>query len=163
MLENPSDSSPAATVKRYGPPNQRARSLGRRKSGGERIDRINSNYPNDGEKSQIASSRNVPVAGHGDALGSYLANDNTNPGLIPLHGCSKSKSVQLLNQRWAATIKAYNDPSIDLAERPVMYSGSSASAWGHFRLPHQMDFLNELRRAMHNASANPSSKLDSWG
>ncbi|XP_052198405.1 uncharacterized protein LOC127805680 isoform X2 [Diospyros lotus] len=146
MLENPSDSSPAATVKRYGPPNQRARSLGRRKSGGERIDRINSNYPNDGEKSQIASSRNVPVAGHGDALGSYLANDNTNPGLIPLHGCSKSKSVQLLNQ-----------------QRPVMYSGSSASAWGHFRLPHQMDFLNELRRAMHNASANPSSKLDSWG
>ncbi|RVX23081.1 hypothetical protein CK203_000085 [Vitis vinifera] len=35
------------------------------------------------------------------------------------------------------------------SERPVMYSGSGASAWGHFRLPHQMmDFSGELRRAM---------------
>ncbi|GJV08761.1 hypothetical protein Tco_1346417, partial [Tanacetum coccineum] len=50
--------------------------------------------------------------------------------------------------------------------RPVMYSGSSASAWGQFRLPHQMfpstagigssgpqiDFISELRQAMHNSN-----------
>jgi len=109
-----------------------------------------------------AASRNIPILDHGDA------NENLRPALISLHGCCNSGAFRLLNDRWAAAINAYNNPSIDLAERPVMYSGSGASAWGQFRLPHQlmppvgsvgpsstqMDFLAELRQAMRNASVS---------
>ncbi|THG19921.1 hypothetical protein TEA_011266 [Camellia sinensis var. sinensis] len=232
MLENPTDSSSTpniTTVKRYAPPNQRNRSLSRRKSGGvtwgrngilykghsqcirlsltvgcgreDRFERTNNNYMNDGEKNQVATSRNIHVADHGDLVGSNVANDNPHSGLISLHGCSRSKAFQLLNDRWVAAISAYNDPSIDLADeikvmfltkkvslywflirckapavtpplnRPVMYSGSGASPWGQFRLPHQlmsptptssggppsglqMDFLSELRCAMQDANAS---------
>ncbi|KAK9141425.1 hypothetical protein Scep_011106 [Stephania cephalantha] len=49
---------------------------------------------------------------------------------------------------------SYTDPSMDLSERPVMYSGAMAAAWGHSRLPHQMDFLTQLRRAISNANAS---------
>ncbi|KAL6967879.1 hypothetical protein U1Q18_044908 [Sarracenia purpurea var. burkii] len=158
MLENPTESSSAAniaTIKRYAPPNQRNRSVSRRKSGGDRFERINNIYMNDVEKNQVAASRSIPIPDHGDAVGSYVANENPHQGLIPLPGCIKSEAFQLLNDRWAAAINAFNDPSIDLAERPVMYSGSGASAWGQFRLPHQMDFLSELQRAIRDA--NPSS------
>ncbi|WRX09278.1 hypothetical protein QQP08_001765 [Theobroma cacao] len=70
---------------------------------------------------------------------------------------------------WAAAMHRCHDTSIDLSERPVLYSGSSDSAWRNFRLPHQMmsstnsigpspgsqmDFLGELRRAIRNANAN---------
>ncbi|KAI3749759.1 hypothetical protein L2E82_20375 [Cichorium intybus] len=156
MLENPTDSSSTAniaTVKRYAPPNQRNRSLGRRKSGGDRLERATS-YGNDGEKNQV---RNVPIVDHADP-----------PRLIGLQGCCTSEAYQLLNNRWAAAMNAYENPSTDLAERPVMYSGSSASAWGQFRLPHQMisqstgvgpsgsqiDFLGELRQAMRNSNTH---------
>ncbi|KAK9066009.1 hypothetical protein SSX86_015411 [Deinandra increscens subsp. villosa] len=154
MLDNPADSSSTATVKRYAPPNQRNRSLGRRKSGGDRLERASS-YGNDGEKNQAAALKNVPIM------------DHTDPSrLIGLQGCCNSEAYQLLNNRWAAAMNAYESPSTDLAERPVMYSGSSASAWGQFRLPHQMmspiagvgtfgpqiDFISELRQAMHNSN-----------
>ncbi|KAI3806216.1 hypothetical protein L1987_22113 [Smallanthus sonchifolius] len=155
MLENPTDSSSTATVKRYAPPNQRNRALGRRKSGGDRLERASS-YGNDGEKNQAAGLRNVPIMDHADL-----------PQLIGLQGCCNSEAYQLLNNRWAAAMNAYENPSTDLAERPVMYSGSSASAWGQIRLPHQMfspmagvvpsgpqmDFISELRQAMHNSNA----------
>ncbi|KAL8225067.1 hypothetical protein R6Q57_017624 [Mikania cordata] len=156
MLENPTDSSSTAnttTVKRYAPPNQRNRALGRRKSGGDRLERASS-YGNDVEKNQAAALRNVPIMEHADPL-----------RLIGLQGCCNSEAYQLLNNRWAAAMNAYESPSTDLAERPVMYSGSSASAWGQFRLPHQMispiaggsgpqmDFISELRQAMHNSNA----------
>ncbi|XVE72614.1 hypothetical protein DITRI_Ditri11bG0052200 [Diplodiscus trichospermus] len=154
MLENPtptaSDSAPA--IKRYAPPNQRNRSLGRRKSA---------------EKNQAATSRNIPVADAGSS--SIVLNDHhLRPALIPLEGCSTSDAYRLLSNRWAAALHRYHDPSIDLSERPVMYSGSSDSAWRNFRLPHQMisptnstgpssgsqmDFLGELRRAIRNANA----------
>ncbi|KAK2966593.1 hypothetical protein RJ640_025278 [Escallonia rubra] len=149
MLENPSDSSSTAnisTVKRYAPPNQRNRSLGRRKSGGDKFERANI-HVNDGERTQVAASRTLPhVVDYGDAGTSNLANENTHPKLITLRGCCD--------------------------KRPVMYSGTGASAWGSFRLPHQlmsptgssgppsgsqMDFLSELRRAMRNASAGPDT------
>ncbi|KAJ0765437.1 hypothetical protein HanPI659440_Chr08g0303391 [Helianthus annuus] len=152
MLENPTDSS--STVKRYAPPNQRNRALGRKKSGGDRLERASS-YGNDGEKSQVAALRNVPIMDHADPS-----------RLIGLQGCCNSEAYQLLTNRWAAAINAYENPATDLAERPVMYSGSTASAWGHFRLPHQMispvaggpsgpqmDFISELRQAMHNSNA----------
>ncbi|XVE72615.1 hypothetical protein DITRI_Ditri11bG0052200 [Diplodiscus trichospermus] len=126
MLENPtptaSDSAPA--IKRYAPPNQRNRSLGRRKSA---------------EKNQAATSRNIPVADAGSS--SIVLNDHhLRPALIPLEGCSTSDAYRLLSNRWAAALHRYHDPSIDLSERPVMYSGSSDSAWRNFRLPHQVFF-----------------------
>lgn len=166
-MENPSDSSSApniTTTKRYAPPFQRNRTLGRRKSGGDRFERIN-NSMNDGEKNQVANSRNVPLNDHGDAA---VVIENLHPRVISLHGCCKSDAFQLLNERWAAAINAFNDPRIDFADRPVMYTGSGGSAWGQFRLPHQfssrvpvgpssgaqMDFLSELRYAMDsNASS----------
>lgn len=48
----------------------------------------------------------------------------------------------------------YNDSSVDLSEKPVMYSGASGSSWGHLKLPHQMDFLSKLRLAMHDAQTS---------
>ncbi|KAK8327137.1 hypothetical protein V6Z11_A11G161600 [Gossypium hirsutum] len=155
MLENPTptaaDAAPA--IKRYAPPNQRNRSLGRRKSG---------------EKNQGATSRNInPV---GDAGSSAILNeDNPRHALIPLEGCSRSDASRLLSNRWAAVLHRYHDTSIDLSERPVLYSGISDSAWRNFRLPHQMmspanktgpssgsqmDFLAELRRAIRNANTD---------
>ncbi|EOX93640.1 PREDICTED: uncharacterized protein LOC18612557 isoform X2 [Theobroma cacao] len=154
MLENPAPTAPdsAPAIKRYVPANQRNRSLGRRKSG---------------EKSQAVTSRNYPVGDAGSS--SFLNEDHPRPGLIALEGCSGSEASRLLSNRWAAAMHRCHDTSIDLSERPVLYSGSSDSAWRNFRLPHQMmsstnsigpspgsqmDFLGELRRAIRNANAN---------
>ncbi|XP_065873699.1 uncharacterized protein [Euphorbia lathyris] len=159
MLENPTpvpaqpDSS--TVVKRYAPPNQRNRPLNRRKS----------------EKNQqLAPSRNIPVADHVDVGSSNLLGEKYRPGLIALQGCCRSEAAQLLNDRWAMAMHKYDDTSIDLSERPVMYSASTASAWGHLRLPHQfmpplantggpssgsqIDFLTELRRQMRNSNSD---------
>ncbi len=168
MLENPTPTAPdsAVVVKRYAPPNQRNRSLNRRKSG-ERFDR---NI--DGEKSQSSVSRNAPVVDHGEAGVNAFLNESPRPALIGVEGCCRSEASQLLSDRWAAAMNVYNDSSIDLSERPVLYSGSSESAWRNFRCPHQimspannagtssgtqMDFLGELRRAMRNANASFNS------
>uniref|UniRef100_A0A2P2MDM3 Uncharacterized protein MANES_13G058400 n=2 Tax=Rhizophora mucronata TaxID=61149 RepID=A0A2P2MDM3_RHIMU len=165
MLENPTPTAPPDAVKRYAPPNQRNRSLNRRKS-----DRFNNYYVNDGERNQPhgAASRSVPVADHdGDVGSSNVPNESSRPGLIALEGCSRGEASQLLSDRWAAVMNSYNDTSIDLSERPVMYSGSSGSTWPHMRLPHQVmaasnnvgssgqpiDFLSELCLAIRNANA----------
>ncbi|XP_050205486.1 uncharacterized protein LOC126655371 isoform X2 [Mercurialis annua] len=152
-LPIPADSS--ATVKRYAPPNQRNRSINRRKSG---------------EKNQHVPSRTASGLDHFDVGGGNPLNENSRPCLVALEGCSRSEVAQLLNDRWALAMHNYNDTSVDLSERPLMYSGNSAAAWGHFKLPHQfmpqansggpssgpqMDFLSELRRAMRSANANP--------
>lgn len=162
MLENPADSSSStanvAAVKRYAPPNQRNRSLGRRKSGGDRLERTNI-YVNDGDKNQVAALRNVPILDRSDP-----------PRLIALEGCCSSEAYQLLNNRWAAAVNAYENPSTDIAERPIMYSGSGATPWVQIGFQHQtisptagavgpsgnhkIDFLSELRRAMHNSNAS---------
>ncbi|XP_030521392.1 uncharacterized protein LOC115734658 [Rhodamnia argentea] len=168
MPENPSSASAAdpspAVVKRYAPPNQRNRSLGRRKSG-EQLDRPNNFDVSDGEKNPTAASRNT-ANDQRDAGSSNLPKENPHSGLIALEGCSTSEASRLLTDRWEATIHSCNDSSIDSSERPVMCSGSNASAWGHIKLPHQliapsgvgspgsqMDFLGELRQAMRNANA----------
>ncbi|XP_021907213.1 uncharacterized protein LOC110821613 [Carica papaya] len=168
MLENhaPAAADSGTAVKRYAPPNQRNRALNRRKSG-DRFDRPS--YGNDGEKNYPITSRSLPVLDHGDAGSSTFLNENPRTRLIALDGCCRSEGSQLLTERWAAALHLYNNTSIDLSERPVMYSGSNASAWGHIRLPHQMmsssnsvgpssgsqmDFLSELRRAMRNSSAS---------
>ncbi|XP_024975393.1 uncharacterized protein LOC112513385 [Cynara cardunculus var. scolymus] len=160
MLENPVGSSSStaniSAVKRYAPPNQRNRSLGRRKSGGDGLERANI-YVNDGDKNQVAALRNVPIL------------DRPDPQrLIALEGCCNSEAYQLLNNRWAAAMNSYENPSTDIAERPVMYSGSGASSGVQIGFPyqmipatsgvgpsgHQIDFLSELRLAMHNSNAS---------
>ncbi|KAJ8899327.1 hypothetical protein K2173_018301 [Erythroxylum novogranatense] len=164
MLENPSTETAAppgptvSAVKRYAPPNLRNRPVNRRKSG-DRFDRTN--YANDGEKAQqYGTSRNIHLD-HSDVV-----NENSRLHFVALEGCSRSEASQLLNDRWATVMHNYNDMSIDLSERPVMYSGSGASAWGQIRLPHQFmspgnnnigaptDFLSELCRAMRNANVS---------
>ncbi|KAF2284716.1 hypothetical protein GH714_029509 [Hevea brasiliensis] len=100
-----------------------------------RFDRSNSLYASDAEKNQqFAPPRNLPIVDHVDVGSSNVLNENSRPGLISLDGCCRSEASQLLNDRWALAMHNYNDDSIDLSERPVMYS----SAWGQFRLPHQI-------------------------
>ncbi|GJT50034.1 hypothetical protein Tco_0976191 [Tanacetum coccineum] len=68
------------------------------------------------------------------------------PSLIALKGCCSSEAYQLLNNRWAAAMSAYENPSTDLSEKPVMYAGSGATEVEGSS--HQIDFLSELRKAM---------------
>ncbi|KAJ7961776.1 Protein phosphatase 2C 71 [Quillaja saponaria] len=168
MLENPTPaisapSDSATVIKRYAPPNQRTRSNNRRKPSS---DRTNNLYANDIERNQVAASKNVPVIYHGDGS-SILLNESHYSASITLEGCCNSAASRLLNDRWTAAMQCYNNPSIDSADKPVMHSGST-SAWGNFRLPHQimsatdsvsppgsqLDLLGELRRAKHNTSFN---------
>ncbi|XP_075515027.1 uncharacterized protein LOC142549777 isoform X1 [Primulina tabacum] len=162
MLEIPSvDSSAAAvniaTVKRYAPPNQRNRLLGRRKSVGEPA----STYANDGEKNHISSTKANSMVDHGDAGVNKLSGEIHCSRLIPLHGCSDSEAFQLLNNRWTAVMSAYNNLGEDSVERPVLYTKKSASAWGQAFLPHlptvssglRRDLSSELQQAMNNANS----------
>ncbi|KAG7533361.1 hypothetical protein ISN45_Aa08g009960 [Arabidopsis thaliana x Arabidopsis arenosa] len=114
-MQNPNSSSSmvdsTSAPKRYTPPNQRNRSSNRRRSRG-------SFHSNDGESSQ-------PVA-----VG--FQRENSSPKIISLEGCSRSEAFHLLSDRWAAAMHLYNDPSIDLSERPMMYYGGDV--WG--KLPH---------------------------
>ncbi|GER54997.1 iron-stress related protein [Striga asiatica] len=173
MPENPSADSPAvaasiATVKRYAPPNQRNRSLGRRKSGGDRLERANS-YLNDGDRNPLGATKSGPIADHMDSSYSNRANEAVRPKLIPLYGCCNSEAAQLHSTRWRAAMNALNSLPEDSVERPVMYS-SKPKAWGQAILPHlliqsasgapsdlQRDFLSELRHAMHNANSGPNA------
>ncbi|CAI9107220.1 OLC1v1006530C1 [Oldenlandia corymbosa var. corymbosa] len=162
MLENPTNDSSAsanvAPVKRYAPPNQRNRGLGRRKSGGDRLERGNS-YTSDGDKAQVGFPR--------DTNSSYRGGEFSSVALIPLHGCSNSEAAQLLNDRWAAAMNALNSLpdnssefrhlpfrnlfdrfsfayskisfSICCKEKPILYTRSGVSSpWGHPILPHLM-------------------------
>nr|GMC73982.1 uncharacterized protein LOC109173639 [Ipomoea batatas] len=96
MLETPTTDSIAtaniATVKRYAPPNQWNRSLGRRKSGVDRHERANS-YASDGEKNQNNIPRNITNLDHNRRPGGSAIN------VIPLNGCCNSDVFQLLNER----------------------------------------------------------------
>lgn len=174
MLENPSSdpssvAASAAIVKRYAPPNQRNRSLGRRKSGGDRLERANS-YSNDGERNSLGANKSGPTVDHLDAGGNNRASESLRVKLIPLHGCGNSDAFQLLNDRWANTMNAYNSLPEESTERPVLYTRKSTSAWGQPILPHlliqssggassgsQRDFLSELRQVMQNAGSGPNA------
>ncbi|XP_039005739.1 uncharacterized protein LOC120133158 isoform X3 [Hibiscus syriacus] len=151
MLENPTPTPPdaAPAIKRYAPPNQRNRSVERRKSG-DWFDSTNNVYGNDSEKIQGVVRNNNLVGDSGSSA--ILNEDHRRPGLIPLEGCSRSDASRLLSN-----------------QRPVVYSGSSDSAWRNFRLPHQMmsptntirpssnsqmDFLPDLHRVIQNANAD---------
>ncbi|XP_039025610.1 uncharacterized protein LOC120158965 [Hibiscus syriacus] len=94
MLEDPTSTAPDAApiIKRYTPPNQRNRSLGRRKSG-DWFHWTNNVYGNDSEKNLGVASRNNLV---GDAGSSGILNeDHHRPTLIPLEGCSRSDASRL--------------------------------------------------------------------
>ncbi|KAF5176905.1 phosphatase 2C, partial [Thalictrum thalictroides] len=127
-----------------------SRPLTRRKSSGDRFDRTSN------------SSGNVPIIFDYPQGELPTTNDNLllHPAshLLTIHGCCRSGAAQLLTDRWVTAIHSYNDPSIDLSERPIMYSGATASAWGHSKLSHQMDFLTELRRAIGSANASLGSQ-----
>ncbi|XP_010482080.1 PREDICTED: uncharacterized protein LOC104760814 [Camelina sativa] len=116
MMENPNSSSmvdsTSSAPKRYTPPNQRNRSSNRRRSRG-------SFSSNEGERSQ-------PVA-----VG-FQKENSSSPKIISLEGCSNSEAFHLLSDRWAAAMHLYNDPTVDLSERPMMYYGGDV--WG--KLPH---------------------------
>uniref|UniRef100_A0A453P2H3 Uncharacterized protein n=1 Tax=Aegilops tauschii subsp. strangulata TaxID=200361 RepID=A0A453P2H3_AEGTS len=47
--------------------------------------------------------------------------------------------------------------------KPVMYAGSGGSSWGqgHMKLPHQMNFLEDLRRAV-DAQTGLAAALSTW-
>ncbi|KAL9229281.1 hypothetical protein vseg_004766 [Gypsophila vaccaria] len=155
MLENPMD---ASSIKRYAPPNQRNRTQHRRKPS-DKSERASSFHSSDGERS-MTGFRSVPSIDSSDGGSNKSAYESFHPRLIALNGCCASEASQLLHGRWKAAIHCYNDPTIDLSERPVMYTGSAASAWGSFRLPHQMmaapqiDFLAELQHAIHDNNPN---------
>ncbi|CAA7060739.1 unnamed protein product, partial [Microthlaspi erraticum] len=112
-MQNPNSSmvDPTSAPKRYTPPNQRNRSSNRRRSRGSSIG-------NEGERSQ-------PVA-----VG--FQKENSSPRIISPEGCCGSEAYQLLSGRWAAAMHLYNDPTVDLSERPMMYYGGDV--WG--KLPH---------------------------
>ncbi|CAN4101137.1 unnamed protein product [Withania somnifera] len=153
-----SSTDSTVTVKRYAPPNQRNRALGRRKSGGDRLERASS-YASDGEKNQMSASKYISTVA--DA-GVNRVNEYPPAKLIPLQGCSTGEASQLLNDRWTAALNAHNNLPEDSLERPVMYT--KRAPWGHAILPHQLmsqagtgsstgnkDFLSKLQAAMLNA------------
>ncbi|KAL8549128.1 hypothetical protein ACS0TY_008112 [Phlomoides rotata] len=146
----------------------RNRSLGRRKSGGDRLERAN-NYVNDGERNPLGATKSGGAADYGDIGFTNRANESVRGKLIPLHGCGTSEAAQFLNNRWAAAMNAYNTLPEDSSDRPVMYTRKNASPWGQPILPHlliqpsggaastgvQRDFLSELKQAMDNANSGP--------
>ncbi|TKW40217.1 hypothetical protein SEVIR_1G231800v4 [Setaria viridis] len=136
------DTNPDA-IKRYTPPVHRNRANNRRKSG-DRADKTNYSYNNDGEKSHVPSLKNLPPIVHHETFFSNVQNDYNQTRLVPLEGCSASEASQLLSDH-----------------KPVMYSGSTSSSWGHLKLPHQMNFLEELRRAV-DAHTDIASPVDTW-
>ncbi|XP_010551987.1 PREDICTED: uncharacterized protein LOC104822452 [Tarenaya hassleriana] len=143
------DSSSAP--KRYTPPNQRNRSVNRKKSG-DRLERSSSSQGNEGERIQVPATRNVAVRDHGDSV----SNSNSARRIISVEGCHRSEAYQLLSERWEAAMNLYNNPTVDLSERPIMYYGGDV--WG--RLPHKImasanntgppptDYRSELRRGL---------------
>ncbi|XP_010464390.1 PREDICTED: uncharacterized protein LOC104744950 [Camelina sativa] len=131
----------SSSTKRYTPPNQRKPSGNRRKG-----DRTSGQQNKDGERNQpLATVPQIEVKP---------------PKIIPLKDCSTSEASQLLSQRWAAAMHEYNDPTVDLSERPIMYY--EGSVWG--KLPHQIlaaanntlpprkmsptDYMTEVRRGL---------------
>ncbi|CAA0381686.1 hypothetical protein AtNW77_Chr3g0163181 [Arabidopsis thaliana] len=133
---------------RYTPPNQRKASGNRRKSG----DRTSSQQNNDNE-------RNQPPA-----TGLQMENIPQTQRIITIKDCSRSAAYQLMSQRWAAEMHQYDDPTVDLSVRPIMYYGGSV--WG--KLPHQIlaaanktlpppsptDYMTEVRRGLLMPKAN---------
>ncbi|XP_037452501.1 uncharacterized protein LOC119323037 isoform X1 [Triticum dicoccoides] len=155
------DSNPDS-IKRYTPPVHRNRANNRRKAGADRAEKANYSYNNDGEKSHVPSLKNLPPIIHHDAFVSNAQNDYSHARLIPLEGCSASEASQLLSERWAAAMNMYNDPN-DSPDKPVMYAGSGGLSWGqgHMKLPHQMNFLEDLRRAV-DAQTGLAAALSTW-
>ncbi|CAF2102699.1 hypothetical protein BRARA_E03191 [Brassica rapa] len=124
---------PSSNTKKYTPPGLRNPSGSNKKTGGSQQNK-------DGERSQPQMEK---------ASGK----------IVTLKDCATSEAYQLLSERWAAAMHQYNDPTVDLSERPVMHYGGSV--WG--KLPHQIlasanntlppkitpaDYRAELRRGL---------------
>ncbi|KAJ4893115.1 hypothetical protein Rs2_19909 [Raphanus sativus] len=141
---------PSSNTKKYTPPNQRNPSGNSKKIG----DRASSQQHKDGERSQ-------PLA-----TGSQM--EKASQKIATLKDCATSEAYQLLSQRWATAMHQYNDPTVDLSERPIMYYGGSV--WG--KLPHQIlaaanntlppkispaDYRAEVRRGLLTPRTSSSS------
>ncbi|XP_078434916.1 uncharacterized protein LOC144705921 isoform X2 [Wolffia australiana] len=136
----------AESIARYAPPFQRNRSLGRRKSG-DRLERLNYASGHDAENIQY-QSRNFPTG------------QKEKPSMaIPIDGCAGSNAARWLRERWANALQSCNDPAADRQDKPVLYGGAGGPAWGQFNLPHQVDFLAELRRAYHGSLSSGSENF----
>ncbi|XP_021750595.1 uncharacterized protein LOC110716291 isoform X2 [Chenopodium quinoa] len=127
---------------------------------GDRSEKTSNLHSTDGDKNVGIGLQSASSIDHSDSGSSKCVYESYRPKLIALNGCCRSEASQLLHERWKGAIYCYSDPTVDLSERPVMYTGSSASAWGNFRLPHQlmappqMDFMAELQHAINNNSSS---------
>ncbi|KAL1211988.1 hypothetical protein V5N11_023958 [Cardamine amara subsp. amara] len=130
----------SSNTKRYTPPNQR-KSSNRRNSG----EGTSSQQSKDGERSQPADT--------GSQMGNFPQS------VITPQDCSRSEAYQLMRERYAAAVLEYNDPTVDLSERPIMYY--EGRIWG--KLPHQIlasankilppsisptDYITEMRQGL---------------
>ncbi|KAG2272467.1 hypothetical protein Bca52824_067022 [Brassica carinata] len=93
---------PSYNTKKYTPPGLRNPSGVNKKIG----DRAGSQQSKDGERSQPQMEK-------------------ASQKIITLKDSATSEAYQLLSERWAAAMHQYNDPTVDLSERPVMYYGGS--------------------------------------
>ncbi|CAN8260127.1 unnamed protein product [Cochlearia groenlandica] len=133
---------PSSNKERYTPPSKRNPPGNRKNTGG---DRTSSQQNKDGNRSQLVDTG--------------FQTEKTSRKIIRLNGCSRSEAYQLLSERWGAGMHLYNDPTVDLSERPIMYYGGSV--WG--KLPHQIlasanntlppsmlpkDYTRELRKGL---------------
>lgn len=66
--------------------------------GTEKLER-SSSYGSEGDKAQVAASKNFPSQDRRDASSSVLVNENAPARLISLHGCCESEAFRLLNDR----------------------------------------------------------------
>ncbi|KFK38220.1 hypothetical protein AALP_AA3G084400 [Arabis alpina] len=106
----------SSNQKKYIHPFQRTSTGKPKKAGGQTSGQQNK----DGEKSQ--------------PLDAGFQKEKTPQKIITIKDCSKSEAYHLLSKRWADAMHLYNDPTVDLSERPIMYYGGSV--WG--KLPHQI-------------------------
>ncbi|KMZ58737.1 hypothetical protein ZOSMA_74G00810 [Zostera marina] len=106
-------------------------------------------------------SKKVPVMEQHGKVGNPHSNSNSN--VISLDGCCSSNASKLLKDRWTAVIASYNDASVDISERPLMYSGDSESSCSQMKLPQQsvkMDFPTKLRHLICNANAAETTNVN---
>jgi len=137
-------------------PSSRNRAFNKQRQSRDHFDRTTDN----GEKDVAFSNNNVVALDRGGFSGTNNSNNNTESlisGNVSVNGCNISEAVMLMTDRWAAAMHSYNDQSLNVTEKPVVYSSSGGSVWGSSKLacqPSVMDFLAELGQAIRRANNN---------
>merc|ERR1712113_627094 len=81
--------------------------------------------------------------------------ESLSTGIVTVQGCSTSEVAKMLNDRWAAIMHSYNDPLLDAAEKPVVYSSSGGGpGWGSSKLAYQSSVTDmaEMTQAIRRAN-----------